>query len=367
MTRKHTTIFVVVALNVVIWLYVILAPFLYHHGNHPMNEEHYLRDLVFPLTDCLLCYLNFYIFAPRYLDHRRFYRFVITNVVAISVLVLVREFFFPMLFPLPPEVTMRPEPEHMPPTWMLYVRSSFSLAFVSIASTAIRFSLQWMQSEEEQHKTELQLKAAELKVLRNQINPHFMLNTLNNIYALINFNPQHAAEAVTQLAALLRYMLYEAPDEGVEVQRLASLCEDYINLMRIRVNKNVDVTFDSDVPDGHGPLVTTYLLMPILENAFKHGVSPTRKSYIHIILRCDESIFYFCCRNSNYPRQNNEQQQGGIGLEQVRKRLELSYPGSYTYSAGLSPDGKEYSTEIEIHFPKPASEEEQKAKGTARE
>ena len=157
MTRKHTTIFVVVALNVVIWLYVILAPFLYHHGNHPMNEEHYLRDLVFPLTDCLLCYLNFYIFAPRYLDHRRFYRFVITNVVAISVLVLVREFFFPMLFPLPPEVTMRPEPEHMPPTWMLYVRSSFSLAFVSIVSTAIRFSLQWMQSEEEQHKAELQL------------------------------------------------------------------------------------------------------------------------------------------------------------------------------------------------------------------
>ncbi|MBO6190742.1 MAG: histidine kinase [Alloprevotella sp.] len=362
MTRKHTTIFVVVALNVVIWLYVILAPFLYHHGNHPMNEEHYLRDLVFPLTDCLLCYLNFYIFAPRYLDHRRFYRFVITNVVVISVLVLVRELFFPMLFPLPPEVTMRPEPEHMPPTWMLYVRSSFSLAFVSIATTAIRFSLQWMQSEEEQHKAELQLKAVELKMLRNQINPHFLLNTLNNIYALINFNPQHAADAVTRLAALLRYLLYEVPEQGVEVQRMASLCEDYISLMHLRMNKNVDVSFDSEVPDGHGPFVATFLIMPILENAFKHGVSATKKSYIHVILRCDDNIFYFCCRNSNFPQENVKYQPGGIGLEQVQKRLELAYPGHYTYSAGPSPDGKEYSTEIEIHFPKSPAEEDEKAR-----
>ncbi|MBR6339607.1 MAG: histidine kinase [Alloprevotella sp.] len=366
MTRKRIEILVAVALNIIIWLYVIVSPVLTHPIDKPFTLQDYFRMLMFPLTDCFICYLNYYLLIPRYLKYRRLWRFLVLNLVTIGLLATLRVVLFPYLEapPVPPPLDgIQPDA----PGWQIYLRDSVSLAFVCVAVSGIRLGIEWLNAEENKHKTELQLKAAELKVLRNQINPHFMLNTLNNIYALINFNPQHAAEAVTQLAALLRYMLYEAPDEGVEVQRLASLCEDYINLMRIRVNKNVDVTFDSDVPDGHGPLVTTYLLMPILENAFKHGVSPTRKSYIHIILRCDESIFYFCCRNSNYPRQNNEQQQGGIGLEQVRKRLELSYPGSYTYSAGLSPDGKEYSTEIEIHFPKPASEEEQKAKGTARE
>ena len=244
----------------------------------------------------------------------------------------------------------RPPHPMGPPKTIFMLRDIGSMILTAGLSAAIKMSRRWTQLEAARREAEQRRTEAELKNLRNQLNPHFLLNTLNNIYALIAFDTDKAQQAVQDLSRLLRHVLYDNQQETVPLCKEMDFIRNYIELMRIRLSANVEVETRFDVrPDSHTE-IAPLIFISLIENAFKHGISPTKPSYIRICF--EESPREVKCeiRNSCYPKTGADKSGSGIGLEQVRKRLELTYPGRYEWKHGVSPDGKEYQSLLTIHI-----------------
>jgi Putative regulator of cell autolysis len=236
----------------------------------------------------------------------------------------------------------------MPPGWIFFVRDILSLIFTIGLSAAIRMSARWGQAEAARREAEKSRTEAELKNLRNQLNPHFLLNTLNNIYALIAFDSDKAQQAVQELSKLLRYVLYDNQQNYVPLCKEVDFIRNYIELMRIRLSGNVEVITQFDIQPDSRTEIAPLIFISLIENAFKHGISPTELSFIHILISENKEEIRCEIRNSYHPKTNTDKSGSGIGLEQVRKRLELSYPGRYQWDKAISPDGKEYISKLLI-------------------
>lgn len=173
---------------------------------------------------------------------------------------------------------------------------------------------------------------AELKNLKNQLNPHFLLNTLNNIYALIAFNCDKAQEAVQELSKLLRHVLYDNQQTFVPLEKELDFIRNYVALMRIRLPQQVEISLHLETDPGSSLLIAPLLFISLIENAFKHGISPTAHSFISIAITGNTDGTVRCeIQNSNYPKTGQDKSGSGIGLEQVSKRLELIYPKHYEW------------------------------------
>ena len=186
---------------------------------------------------------------------------------------------------------------------------------------------------------------AELAWLKNQLNPHFLFNTLNNISSLVQINPDEAQDKIGQFSDLLRYVLYETKHQMIPLHGEIEFMENYIALMSLRCGSNVDIKTDFQVLDSTVEIAPMLFLSP-LENAFKHGVSSSNLSFIHISLRAEAGRISFYCENSNYPKDNHNRSGSGIGLENLERRLELLYYNHYSFKQKLV-DGI-YKTSIEI-------------------
>ena len=240
-------------------------------------------------------------------------------------------------------------PEFRPPLWIEVVRDSFPLCIIAIIASVVRISEEWRKSEASRKEAEKALAEAELQNLRSQLNPHFLLNTLNNIYALIAFDTDKAQESVQELSKLLRHVLYEDKEQFTTLSKEMEFIRSYIELMRIRLSSNVTVETEYDLdPNSQTPIVPL-IFISLVENAFKHGISPTEPSFIKIRFSEVQDTVRCLIQNSNHRKVGYDKSGSGIGLEQVQKRLDLSYPGKYTWHYGLSNDGKEYSSSLEIH------------------
>ena len=191
------------------------------------------------------------------------------------------------------------------------------------------------------------IAVAELSNLRYEMNPHFLLNTLNNIYALTAFDTRRAQEAIQQLSAMLRHMLYDNMEDKVQMEDEVKFIESYIKLMKIRLPEPVKVNFDASEAKNEAK-IAPLILIPLVENAFKHGISPTRESFIGISLKADKEQIDFCIENSNHPKTANDESGHGIGLTQVQKRLELTYPNHYRWEYGPSADQTVYRSHLLI-------------------
>lgn len=164
----------------------------------------------------------------------------------------------------------------------------------------------------------------ELKFLRNQTNPHFLMNTLNNIYALARKKSDDTAEVVMKLSELMRFILYESGEKQIRLTDEVKVLEDYLELERMRYNERLTIKFDKEI-DESTYRITPLLLLPFVENAFKHGVSETRfESYIHIGLKAKAGQLNFVIENSKDAREPNKRI-NPIGLNNVRRQLELMY------------------------------------------
>lgn len=167
----------------------------------------------------------------------------------------------------------------------------------------------------------------QLEYLRYQINPHFLMNTLNNIHALVDIDAERAKESIVSLSKIMRFVLYEGSKQTVPLGRELTFTQDYIDLMRMRYDERVKISVDMPdiVPDAQIPPL---VLITFLENAFKHGVSYQQESFINITVHVDDHHLRFECVNSKITQQDDHH--GGVGLRNVRKRLELIYGNRYT-------------------------------------
>lgn len=209
------------------------------------------------------------------------------------------------------------------------------------------FTSAWFRDRNSQRDLEQEKLRAELTALKHQINPHFLFNVLNSLYGLAFRNDDEpTAEGIAKLSLLMRYMLYESNDTEVLLEKEIEYLENYISLQKLRLDDRTELLFEVKGAVV-GKSIAPMLLIPFVENAFKFGISTAKKSFVHIHLHISADALVFETQNSihevNTPVEDGI---GGIGLENVRKRLELLYPDSYSLTNG--PEGKIYRSRLTL-------------------
>ena len=183
----------------------------------------------------------------------------------------------------------------------------------------------------------------QLQYLKYQINPHFFMNTLNNIHALVDIDPAKAQQTILELSKMMRFILYEGDKQGVPLSREFDFIRNYVTLMSLRYTDKVSITVDlpPDVPDATVPPL---MLISFIENAFKHGISYQHPSFVDIRVAIEDGRLHFHCSNSKADKPNEEK--GGVGLANVKQRLNLLYDNNYTLN--IKDEADAYNVELDI-------------------
>ena len=201
--------------------------------------------------------------------------------------------------------------------------------------------------DDQQRLADLEKKNLEqqLEYLRYQINPHFFMNTLNNIHALVDINPAKAQVTILEMSKMMRYLLYESDKNGVPLQREFEFLHTYISLMQLRYTDKVRISVDlpAEVPNKTIPPL---ILISYVENAFKHGISYQHDSLIEVKAEVKAERLRFTCHNSKASKEEESGKKGGIGLANVRKRLNLLYGNDYSLT--IQDTTETYTVELVI-------------------
>ena len=208
--------------------------------------------------------------------------------------------------------------------------------------------LYFRSQEDAKVLTQIEKHALErqLQYLKYQVNPHFFMNTLNNIHALVDIDPERAKASIVELSKLMRYVLYEGNNKLTPLSREVQFLRNYVQLMSMRYNTgNVSISLDTPdvLPDS---MLPPLLLVIFIENAFKHGISYRTKSFVEISLQPHADRLLFSCRNSRPEIKHDENMKGGVGLSNVRRRLDLLFPNDYTLD--IKEEEDTYTVKLEI-------------------
>ena len=301
---------------------IVLSPGLvsYITSNDATVVWESLRISAFWLAPAAIVYLlNFYLCVPLLWFRRRFWLFGIVNLLLI---VLCNSHLLQNLTSLPDNY-----------------RAGYSSLFiisllVNLMAIAIALSIRYMMRHGEKKQKEVE---AELAWLKNQINPHFLFNTLNNISSLAQIDGDETQEAIMQLSDLLRYAMYETNKPKVALEGEVEFMQNYIELMKLRCNEMTTVRDVIDVEDGK-TAVPPLLFISLIENAFKHGMDSNAPATIDISLKQTAGTLVFTCDNTNNPKPTKDRSGSGIGLENTRRRMDLLYPGRYQWEQTITPD-----------------------------
>ncbi len=225
---------------------------------------------------------------------------------------------------------------------------TFTLLVLGI-STSWAMLQHWQKAAQHKLKLEQDKTMAELAMLKAQINPHLFFNSLNSIYSLTYSNIEDSRNALHTLSRMMRYLLYSTEGERATLLKEVEFLKDFIALMRLRANSKLCITTDIPEQLKDCPIVPM-LLLPLVENAFKHGVHATDKSEIIITLKQIDTEIEFNVVNTYFEKTSNTEP-GGIGLTNTKRRLQLIYPHKHTMNCGVNTDGK-YEVNLKITLEK---------------
>lgn len=316
------------------WAVILGMPLFFTGPDRPlMNGGEYLRFLLVPLSFMVVFYTNYFLLIDRYLSSQYVARFLGYNILLIGAVMVGVHLLFHYV--LPPDTAHRPPVERpWPGAIRFFMGNAILYLLVVGAGVAIRMTGGWYRAEAARKELERSRTEAELQNLKSQLNPHFLFNTLNNIYSLIQLDTERAQQAVHDLSRLLRYVLYDSSRPVVPLNAEIGFLRDYIELMRIRLPRHVRLFVS--LPDDPPPVsVAPLLFISLVENAFKHGVDNDKSSYITIDLHEIDGQLICRIKNSCFPKSSGSDRSGsGIGLKNLAKRLEMIYPGRYTFEYG---------------------------------
>lgn len=220
-------------------------------------------------------------------------------------------------------------------------RAVFVSGFFTVISSLIKFAVDWFGNERVQRQLESEKKDMELQFLKSQLNPHFLFNSLNNIYSLAYQKSDKTADAILKLSEIMRYMIYESNDSWVSLSKEMEYVKSFIDLQKLRFKDDAAVvlTVNGDIDDQ--PIVPL-ILISFVENAFKHGVANDPNDPIKINLIANQKILHFSVTNKkNF---YNKDEMGGVGLNNVERRLQLLYPDRYKLNIVNTPT--HYTSEL---------------------
>ena len=339
-------------LHILCWAVLFIVPLFFHGSDESwtMAWHRYMRGLGATVSYLLVFYLNYLWIVPRFMLKKKDWKmFLLVNVLVLVAGLLAVDLWHVIIDNFMPELNdrgVRPV-RHFSHIPRYFYGSLVNILFIALA-VAVRMYQRWQHLEEARKEAETARAEAELSNLRNQLNPHFLLNTLNNIYALIAFDQDKAQTAVGELSKLLRHVLYENQQDFVPLYKEADFMRNYIELMKIRMTDNVKIETNINVQPNDSTPVAPLIFISLIENAFKHGISPQGTGDIKINLTQSNGDITCEIHNTCYPKRGNDKSGSGIGLEQVGRRLELMYPDRYIWEKGTTDDGKEYFSKIII-------------------
>jgi sensor histidine kinase YesM len=316
-------------------------PIILWHGQGDLkdffSDSRSVREFVNDVLILLFFYLNFYLLIPRLYFPKKYIYFIL----AITLCFFIVAFLPGIIFPFRESGHMRHQgPEGNRFLFTIGHNLIFFLAVVFL-SLMVKISTRWKQAEKERLK-------AELSYFKAQINPHFLFNTLNTIYSLAIQKADNTAEAVVKLSGMMRYVISEASNDFVPLEKEINYISDYIELQRIRFGETVKIDFN---PGGltSGPQIAPLILIPFIENAFKFGVNPEEDSFIGININLSGQELHMKVFNNKVTDRPKTEPAGGLGISNARHRLDLLYPEKYQL---LIEDKKnEYMVDLYIILP----------------
>ncbi len=315
------------------WFVIIALSLIWGTGSNTSKLDVFgLVTLGMNLVVLMFIYLlNYFVFIPRFLFRKKRWLFVLANASFLAVLLCTSYYsrdidFFTQFMP-------RGGRRRAAPSLMFLVRDLINYILMVGLVTAFRLAEKLQKSEEALKEAENARVKAELMNLKSQINPHFLLNTLNNIYALTAIDTDKAQKTIKELSDLLRYVLYENRGDKVSVVGEVKFLKTYIELMSIRLPRKVRVASEFKVSENSATMIAPLIFISLVENAFKHSVSASGEGFIELCFEDREKSGEVSLeiRNSNNAKEMEDKSGHGIGLEQVTRRLELQYKGLYSW------------------------------------
>jgi two-component system LytT family sensor kinase len=242
--------------------------------------------------------------------------------------------------------------------WFFFqVNTLPSAAAAMTLGMSVKLAKEWIQTKKRQQLLEKEKLETELKFLKSQFNPHFLFNSINSIFVLIHKNPAMASESLAKFSDLLRYQLYECNEAEIPLQQEITYIENFIELEKLRQENNVDLTVDIQKQHVDQLSIAPFILMPFIENAFKHvSKRKERTNWIIIKLYADQQQLHFTCSNSVSAQYNSSvepMQYKGLGLKNVQRRLELLYGGRHELQ--IASTDESYSVSLAIQLGKEQS------------
>lgn len=311
-----------------------------------------MRDFLASCFMLLIFYLNFYVLIPYLYFRNRHVLYTSIVIVGFFVIAIVPSLltgYIPWDPPKQPEIGLFKGHEGEPIPLM---RSDASF-LVQVAHNiflyvaVILFSL-LLRVQVKLLKTELLKHDAELGTLKNQINPHFLFNTLNNIYAFaIREKAPTTSSSILKLSGMMRYVVTETAKEFVSLDKEISYTNDYIELQKMRLTKTLHLSYNVTGFIG-GQKIAPLILMPFIENAFKHGVNPDEESYIGITISVSEKVLTMNVDNQKVKVAAEHHTKSGVGIANTKARLELLYPKKYFLS--INEDFRHYRVQLTIEL-----------------
>ena len=316
------------------WIFLYLIPLIFspHESNHMSG---YIVHAWPPtLLAAVLFYVNYFGLIERLFLRKKLVLFILINIVLIIICGFISEsmrhnMMENMPHPMPPQGEMMKKP---PSFWFPHI--DFFMILPVFAAIGIKTFQKWTRMEKEKAEADKFRLESELKNMKYQLQPHFFFNVLNNIYALIDVAPDRAKETVHSLGKLMRYLLYETETQKVRLGQEIDFIVKYVNLMELRLSDRAKVRMS--FPEIHYDIeIAPLLYITLIENAFKHGISGTKDSIIFIEMKIEHNVVYFLTENQYFPKTDSDKSKSGIGLENLKRRLELIYPGKYTFTQKL--------------------------------
>ncbi|APQ19218.1 histidine kinase [Maribacter hydrothermalis] len=294
----------------------------------------------------VLFYFNYFYLVPVYLLRKNVLIYLLVSLTLLIVSVVVLNYFFEPKFPNNQFIN-RPPPRDF--GYMLHIRFIIILGIPYVISTILRMYVEWEQNETLRLTVEKESVKSELQFLKAQLNPHFLFNSLNTIYALSVKKSPDTSEAIVDLSELMRYMLYEADKDLVPLNKELDYIKSYIQLQRLRLSDSENVSLKITGED-RGRAVPPLLFISFIENAFKYGTDYKGKTYVKITLDITNESIVLNVKNKigvfREPTSNS-----GIGLENIRNQLELIYPSLHDLQ--VHNDGENYEVLLTIYQKKP--------------
>ena len=327
----------------IVWIILFMVPvvelIVNYDPDHPVWLKHELLETFFSLLLFLVVFLiHNHILSPMLIHHKKVYQYIAACVVIVALFQTAQCLHHPH-GPKPPEVEMKGngtpspaskpmyKPPHGRPPINWHDMSMFTIVIMMIGAN-LGVKIYFQSEEEKKHLAKLKEQSLkqELDYLRYQINPHFIMNTLNNIHALVDIDPEQAKDSIVDMSRMMRYLLYDSDNHYVSLDNAVTFMKKYLNLMKLRYTDLVNINLD--VPDNSHEdiLLAPLVFIPFVENAFKHGVSYDKPSTINIGIEKKDGRLLFHCHNT---KSNAKHEYGGVGLNNVTKRLELIYGTDY--------------------------------------